>query len=735
MFSLTAIQIIPLISMFFLLSLGIIVLQSKNDLIGRVFFLISIGFSGWTFGTFMMYLSTSDSQIIFWDRFVYLSVILVFPLQYHFALLVTKYNKAKHIALVVDYIIGFLFLPLACTKYFVDGVFRYQWGVHSTAQIGHHFFAAYFLINVALLLNSLLIQRRDSRIKIEKLKLQWIIIAFIVLNFVGGISILPSYKIPIYSPIPMIAPILFSFVVGFVVYRYRFMDIRIAVKKFFIYLALSLYSFIFLFFFGWLFIHVFFRASVNGLLGIALIFCNIFTIGFYLLQSFLVKLSNKYFFLKLFNYQEVVRDLSKKITNYNNLSEIIELIVSTAKEVIGIDHAGVLLLDKTGDNIHFELAKSSGFNTKKSLESVFDVSLIYYLEKNQSILVADELALLARDLKNEDEQKGLLRLSKNMQDIKAEVCLPLINENKLIGIVILGAKLSGVYTTEDLESLSILASQAGIAIYNAQLFKQINDFNDLLKQKVYEQTKQLKEEAAQLMEKNENLNKLLSVKNNFLEEVNQQVNTPILNIENAIGKVKSGAFTGENGLVLIDSNIRKIKSIFNNFSSTFSVEDGEFKLELKKVDIREILAKSTDEIRNLPAVQRKGLLVMIDNEMSSPFVKTDPQQITRVVDNILQNAVTYTKKGSVAISCDQISSDFIKVYIADTGIGIGEADRASIFKKFGRVQQAVIENPLGAGLGLYVAKKIVEANGGELKLETSEVGKGSTFSFTLPIWK
>jgi signal transduction histidine kinase len=256
-----------------------------------------------------------------------------------------------------------------------------------------------------------------------------------------------------------------------------------------------------------------------------------------------------------------------------------------------------------------------------------------------------------------------------------------------------------------------------------------------LEERVEAQTKDIHAKAEELAVKNENLNKLLQVKNEFLRIVNHQLNTPVSIIKNTIFMIKSGDFSLEKGLLFIEDSVKKMEEIFNDFWKAFSFEGEGVKLDLAKTDLKETLIKLVDEATISPLVKDRGLLVLVDRECDIPPVKTDPKQITQVISNLLQNAISYTKKGSVSVSCDQISDDFIKVFVADTGCGIDEEDKEKIFEKFVRGTRAIHERPSGSGLGLYIAKKIVEANGGQMKLEMSEPDKGSTFSFTLPIWK
>jgi signal transduction histidine kinase len=734
--SLTAFQIFPLLSTLFILGLGIFVLKNKKDFIGRLFFLISLVFAVWTFGTFMMFGSSAEANIVFWDRFIYLGVVFMPAFQYHFSLLITKYNKSRRVLLYVSYALSTAFLFLSRTKYFVDGVFYYRWGAHTQAMILHHFFLVFFFFYVFALLYNIYIQFRDSKIKVEKFKLGLIAAGFMILNLVGGIGYLPAYHVPIYSPISLLAPLFFSIIIVYTIFRYRFMDIRIVARKSFVYFGLTLYVFAFLSLFIWFFegflINV--KSSISYLLAAAA--SIVFILSFYVLERFLTYLANRYFFAGLYSYQETIRQLSRELTYHNNLKEITSLIINTIKDVIQPDRAGVVLIDKSHRPVKFEMAEVVGFNDEDGVNLIKDDFLIRYLEKNREPIVSDELALLAREAKTDLEGESFHKLYLNMNRIRASLCLPLISERNLVGIIVLGAKQSGgSYTKEDLELLSVLANQAGIAVNNAQLYKQVNDFNRKLQERIDEQTYEIRVEAKELEIKNDKLNELLGVKNDFLRVVNHQLNTPLSIIKSSVYMIKSGSFTLEKGLNFIDEAVKNMEDIFTDFWKAFSFEGEGVKLDLQETDLSRLVNKLVNEAASLPAVKNKDLIVAAVKATNIPKVKTDAKQITQVINNLLQNAIAYTEEGTVSISLAVSKDGFVKVIVSDTGCGIDKADQPRIFEKFTRGQQAIRIRPAGSGLGLYIAKKIVEANGGVLRLERSEVGKGSAFYFTVPIWK
>jgi signal transduction histidine kinase len=115
-----------------------------------------------------------------------------------------------------------------------------------------------------------------------------------------------------------------------------------------------------------------------------------------------------------------------------------------------------------------------------------------------------------------------------------------------------------------------------------------------------------------------------------------------------------------------------------------------------------------------------------------PKVKIDPEKISLVIENLLDNAIRYNLVGgTITISLD-LKNDEIEFSIEDSGIGIPESEKSNIFQKFFRASNALKKETEGSGLGLFVAKNIVEAHGGKIWFE-SEEGKGTTFHFTIPI--
>jgi signal transduction histidine kinase len=129
-----------------------------------------------------------------------------------------------------------------------------------------------------------------------------------------------------------------------------------------------------------------------------------------------------------------------------------------------------------------------------------------------------------------------------------------------------------------------------------------------------------------------------------------------------------------------------------------------------------------------PQVEAKGLELGVNAAMDLPRVSVDRLQIERVISNLVINALRHTKRGEIKISAEPRNSD-LAISVSDTGTGIPAEYLPHIFDKFVQVADAPVG---GAGLGLTIAKSIVEAHGGQISVQ-SQVGHGTTFTFTLPL--
>ncbi len=228
---------------------------------------------------------------------------------------------------------------------------------------------------------------------------------------------------------------------------------------------------------------------------------------------------------------------------------------------------------------------------------------------------------------------------------------------------------------------------------------------------------------------------LLRAKTDFITVASHQLRTPISEINWALESL-----AGEEGLndatrELVKKTLtssRKLMNLVEDLLDTTRIEEGRFGYNFETADIVPFLDKILTEA--MPQVERAGLKLYFDRPKEKLLQLTiDPQKLSMVVQNLVDNAVRYNVQGgSVTVKAAPLpDKPYVEVSVKDTGIGIPSEEVPRVFTKFFRSSNALKFQTEGSGLGLYIARNIIRAHGGEMWAE-SELGRGSTFYFILP---
>ncbi len=223
-------------------------------------------------------------------------------------------------------------------------------------------------------------------------------------------------------------------------------------------------------------------------------------------------------------------------------------------------------------------------------------------------------------------------------------------------------------------------------------------------------------------------------KSDFLASMSHELRTPMNSVIGFSEMILDGIY-GE-----VPPEIREVVEeirnsgdhllgLINDVLDISKIEAGRMELRLTENAVSDCVETVVARMRSL--AQEKGLELRTETEDGLPVGIFDLQRITQVLQNLVGNAIKFTKQGKVEIGVQKEDGNFV-IRVSDTGVGIPEDDLESIFSEFEQVDSSVTRETQGSGLGLAISKRIVEMHGGRISVE-SEVGAGSTFRFTLPL--
>jgi signal transduction histidine kinase len=223
------------------------------------------------------------------------------------------------------------------------------------------------------------------------------------------------------------------------------------------------------------------------------------------------------------------------------------------------------------------------------------------------------------------------------------------------------------------------------------------------------------------------------LKRNMVADVAHELRTPLSNIRGYLEAVRDGVIKPDVDTVRsLDEEATLLSRLVDDLQELSLAEAGELKLVYQPSDISELI-KQTVALVQAQAVTR-GVSLSIDVTDKLPPANFDSYRISQVVRNLLENAVVHTAKGDAITVAVRRKDNYLQVSVTDTGEGISAKDLPNIFERFYRVDKSRARATGGSGLGLTIAKRLVEAHGGEIEVR-SEPGKGSCFIFTLPFLK
>ena len=229
---------------------------------------------------------------------------------------------------------------------------------------------------------------------------------------------------------------------------------------------------------------------------------------------------------------------------------------------------------------------------------------------------------------------------------------------------------------------------------------------------------------------NNKLKELDQLKTEFVGLATHQIRGPLTAIKGYLSMILEGDYgkiskSIDESLRVIFSSAESLSVVVSDFLNISRIEQGQMKYNMEDCDIRELVVEVIKELK--PNTESRGLELKADIPDEPFIVHIDKEKIKQVINNLIDNSSKYTKEGGINVSLQKKDNSKILLAIKDTGVGISKDTLPHLFEKFSRAKDAFKTNILGTGLGLYVAKKMMEAHKGRVWAESEGEGKGSQF--------
>jgi len=392
-------------------------------------------------------------------------------------------------------------------------------------------------------------------------------------------------------------------------------------------------------------------------------------------------------------------ELGKEITSTLDLDLMLQIIADDVVNLVEADNSLILLIDTEKEKIIN--AVGHGY----SQEHLTGLTFKEFQAGLSGWVLTKKEPTLSADIQIDERNRGNALASAKRSGSGPVAVAPLLIENEVIGtLTIINKQNKNAFTQSDLNQVTMLAGQAAIAIQNAQLY-----------------------EAAQEADR---------LKSAFLASMSHELRTPLNSIIGFTGMILDGLVgpvSDEQAkqLGMVFDSAEHLLNLINDILDISKIEAGQIETSSELFNMSALVEKVLQSIS--PLAERKALAIVAEIAPEVGQITSDQRRVEQILINLVNNAIKFTEQGTVSIEC-QVDNEWLITRVVDTGIGINSEDTGKIFKAFRQIDTGLARQYEGTGLGLSICKKIVEILGGDIWVE-SEWGKGSTFSFTLPLLK
>lgn len=708
-----------LATLFSLALMAVLYLRNDRSAASTRLALFIVSLNAWLFFTFLATNITGDTTYI-----VRLSFFSAICSAYALRSFITRLRNSKSSYQAYLYVIPSIVAAIAAltpliipnaTTFAVDGLKETQ--IDRTPL--------YFLFLMMVLLNSfsaifeLILHHRTQSLETKK-QTQTIIIGVVVIvlslaftNAVGPLILdVNTYAL---SPV---GSILGTLIFGYAIFRHGFLDVRFAVARTIAYVA-SIASVVCIYVVIVLLLSSAELLATNLSTTQRVIYVSIAVFSGFLFnpfKRFFDKWTNKFFYRDSYDAQALIDSLNNTLVNTVDLDSLL----TKSSQIIQDNLKTVYVTFFIRETSYFP-SRTIGVNeTEKSIKHIEELQ--------DAAKHIRRKVHTTREAGSEYDIEVNKLLRSNDFDVMVRLVNTLDYEVKGTGFIFLGPKRSGgQYTKQDMKILEIIANELVIAIQNVLRYEEIEQFNVTLQKKIDDATRELKES-------NDKLRALDEAKDEFVSMASHQLRTPLTSIKGYLSMV----LEGDAGNITETQKTMLGQAFFSSQRMVYLIADllnvsrlktGKFLIETKPVYLPDLIESEIDQLQE--GASAKNIKLSFTKPKKFPKLMLDDMKIRQVVMNFTDNAIYYTPTGGKIDVSLKESGKSIEFTVKDTGIGVPKEQQHKLFAKFYRADNARKTRPDGTGLGLFMAKKVIVAQGGSIIFKSAE-NKGSTFGFSFP---
>jgi signal transduction histidine kinase len=699
---------------------GLLVIAKNHNRAARTLFFVAIALIVWEVANYSA--DMKSTMTLFWNQLAFVGPMLVLLLSYYFVSFMRNRSVSNTTSLIL--VGGTLVVTVASfTPLIVNGV---QERTAGGVTLGYNpiygpAYVVYLLwltVLIGFYATSLSYLKRIDYLQ-QKEQLQLIrngSIAAVILALCTNL-ILPNILNSSYaSRFAPLASIFFMGAMAVAILRHKLFDIRLVVARAIAYVVsiailATVYGLIVFsvarFVFG-LNIPVVAQVFLSAATGIAgLIFQRPIKL--------FDKVTNQVFYQDAYEPQELFDYLNRVLVSSLDLNYLLRHASQILADNLKAEYVVVGLKGNTEGQYRISGTTKIDF-ANADIEHLRKLTPKYH----QSVIVSDYLEEKHREIKNLMNRNNIAVIVRLTPDVR--------KDNEGLGYIVLGAKKSGnPYSNQDIRVLDTVANELIIAIQNALHFEEIQQFNVTLQSRVNDATRQLRRT-------NQKLEALDETKDDFISMASHQLRTPLTSVKGYLSMVlegDAGKINDTQKKMLNQAFISSQRMVYliADLLNVSRLKTGKFIIDWAPVDLSKVIQEEISQLTE--TAKSRGITLTYKKPADFPVVQLDETKTRQVIMNFVDNAIYYTPAGGhIAVELeDHVVS--IELKVVDDGIGVPKAEQHHLFTKFYRARNAQRARPDGTGLGLFMAKKVVLAQGGSIIFESKE-GKGSTFGFTFP---